>query len=108
MKFQIIVNVEVERTEGKFVSRADILEQLIEAIEGANPGDLTVGEYDSQYEVAEWDSEEYVAPKPRSERVRESMQKAAPKPKPRLTKVEQRRATATMTRYEKWKAAQGR
>ncbi len=39
-KFTLTVEVEVERTEGKFASREEMAEALIEALEQADPGEL--------------------------------------------------------------------
>lgn len=40
MDFSFIVNASVERTEGKFAAKDELEEQLVEALEGANPGSL--------------------------------------------------------------------
>lgn len=49
MKLKFTVEVEVERTQGKFASKDDIAEQIKEAIEQADPSEVTVE--DSTYEV---------------------------------------------------------
>lgn len=56
MKFTLTVEVEVERVEGKFASRDDILAELTEAVEGADPGtvDGIGADGASSYEVVEW------------------------------------------------------
>jgi hypothetical protein len=57
MKFSFTVEVEVERVQGKFASRDEILEQLQEVVEGADPGSVDgVGaDGDSEYEVVNWE-----------------------------------------------------
>jgi hypothetical protein len=57
MRFQFMVEVEVEREEGKFASREDIGGQLAEELEGANPDQLT-GENDGTYTVIDWEVSE--------------------------------------------------
>jgi hypothetical protein len=37
VRYTFLVEVEVERTEGKFASREDLAGQLLEELEGANP-----------------------------------------------------------------------
>lgn len=54
MQFTFTVSVEVNRTEGKFASRDELEEQLIEEISGADPGQLE-GENGGQYEVTNWE-----------------------------------------------------
>ena len=61
MRFDIVVGAELERSEGKFVSRDELRDQLIEALEEANPGDL-MGENDGQYMVETWEVEEQEQP----------------------------------------------
>ena len=53
MRIQIMVTVELERETGKFASKDEMAEQLIEEIEGADPGSLT-GENEGEYNVVEW------------------------------------------------------
>lgn len=53
MRFIFEVEVEVERDEGKFASRAELADQIQEALEGADPGNLE-GENGGQYTVHEW------------------------------------------------------
>jgi len=57
MKFVFTVEVEVERVQGKFAGRDEISEQLLEAVEGADPGSVDgVGvDGDSEYEVTSWE-----------------------------------------------------
>lgn len=52
MRFDITVTVEVERVSGKFVSRDDIENELIDAVEQADPSSIDVDE--SEYEVTDW------------------------------------------------------
>lgn len=60
MKFTFTVEVEVERTTGKFASRDEIAEQILEWIEGCNEGEISgVGaDCESEYEIAEWSAGE--------------------------------------------------
>jgi len=60
MHFRFTVDVELERDEGKFASRDDLSEQLVEALEGADPGTLE-GENGGQYSVMELTVEEVAA-----------------------------------------------
>ena len=57
MRLTFTVEVEVERVQGKFASRDEISEQLLEAVEGADPGSVDgVGaDGDSEYEVTSWE-----------------------------------------------------
>lgn len=64
MRFTFTVEVEVERTQGKFSTREDLGGQIIEAIESANP-DTLYGENDGEYEVTDWTVEEQPQPKRR-------------------------------------------
>lgn len=57
MEFSFIVNASVERSQGRFSTREDIEEQLIEALDSANPGSIT-GENDGEYEVTDWSVED--------------------------------------------------
>lgn len=68
MRFEITVTVEAERTEGKFAARDDLLTQIIEAIESADPGTLE-GENGGQYETVEWMVDEVPPPKRKAKRV---------------------------------------
>lgn len=54
MRFVIQVEVEVERVEGKFAGRDEILTQILEAIESADPGTYE-GDNGGQYETSSWD-----------------------------------------------------
>jgi hypothetical protein len=55
-EFRFEVVASVERTSGKFTPR-DVLEgQLLEALEGADPGQLD-GDDDAEYEVTDWNVE---------------------------------------------------
>jgi len=57
MDFTLTVNVSVERTEGKFATKDELREQIIDAIDSANPQQIE-GESGGQYEVTIWDVEE--------------------------------------------------
>lgn len=54
MRFVFQVEVEVERTEGKFATRDELAEQLMEELEGADPGDLE-GDSGGEYEVTSFE-----------------------------------------------------
>ena len=54
MQFEFTVSVEVERTQGKFASRDELEEQLAEALEGADPGQVEGGE-GGEYEITTWE-----------------------------------------------------
>jgi hypothetical protein len=53
MRFNFIVEVEVERIEGKFASRDELSDQIIGALEDADPGDLE-GDNGGQYNIISW------------------------------------------------------
>lgn len=53
MKIEVKVSVEVERTMGKFASREEIEEQILDAIEGADPGMISCDD-GGEYEVVDW------------------------------------------------------
>jgi hypothetical protein len=57
MRFTITVHVEIERESGKFAGREEMLDQIIDAIESANPDTLD-GENEGVYNVVEWSPEE--------------------------------------------------
>lgn len=69
MRFKFTVEIEVNRTTGKFPSRDDVAQELQDALDNANPGDLQVGD-DSELEVSDWSVEEQPQEKPK--RVRKS------------------------------------
>lgn len=53
-RFTVILEVEVERTEGKFASRDEIAEAIQEALSGAAEGESLSGlgaDGDSEYEI---------------------------------------------------------
>jgi len=50
--FKFLVEVTLEREQGKFVSRDDMAQELVDAIEQADPGSVDVDE--SEYTVADW------------------------------------------------------
>ena len=56
-KFSFTVEVELERSAGKFASREEMAEEIIEALESADPGYLSglgiAG--DSDYDVTNWE-----------------------------------------------------
>ena len=57
MRFTFTVEVEVSRIEGKFATRDELAEQIQEALESADPGDLE-GENGGVYAVDGWDVSE--------------------------------------------------
>lgn len=57
MQFTFTVTVEVSRTEGKFASRDELSDQLVEAIEAADPQSLE-GDNGGQYETVSWTVED--------------------------------------------------
>lgn len=56
MEFRFVVTVNIERVQGKFASRDEMEERLVEAIDGADPGSLE-GDDGGEYEVADWNVE---------------------------------------------------
>lgn len=50
--FVFTVTVAVERTDGRFVSREAIRDELVDALESADPGSLSVE--DSEYETVDF------------------------------------------------------
>jgi hypothetical protein len=57
MRFTFTVHVELTRSEGKFATREELHDQLVEALENANPGELQ-GDNDGQYVVESWEVSE--------------------------------------------------
>lgn len=55
--FEFTVTVEVERETGKFASRSEIYEKLLDAIQSADPGTVD-GDEGGEYNVTSWDVEE--------------------------------------------------
>lgn len=51
MRFEF--KVEVERVQGKFASKEEIEAQIVEALEGADPGSYD-GENGGEYQTADW------------------------------------------------------
>jgi len=62
MRFTFTVEVEVERNEGKFASRDEVGDLLIEEIESADPSFLSC-EDGGEYEVVAWEITENPQPK---------------------------------------------
>jgi hypothetical protein len=60
MRWTFTVEIEVARDEGKFASRDELGEQILDAIESADPGNLE-GENGGQYSVVEWTVAEAMA-----------------------------------------------
>lgn len=54
MKFRATVEIEVERTEGKFARRDELEEQIIEALESADPSDFS-GDNGGLYQTVSWE-----------------------------------------------------
>lgn len=57
MRFVYQVEVEVERIEGKFASRDEIGEQILDALATADPGSIE-GENGGSYESTTWEVSE--------------------------------------------------
>ena len=57
MRFVFTVTVQIEREEGKFMSRDEASDQLVEALSSADPGQVD-GENGGVYSVVEWEVEE--------------------------------------------------
>lgn len=53
MRLRLVVDAEVSFTSGKFASRAEVEDELLSALEGADPGSVSAGE--GEYEVDAWD-----------------------------------------------------
>ncbi len=62
---ELKVTVELDRTEGKFASREEVVESLTEWLENANQASIYgIGaDGESTYEVINWDVEEVERPK---------------------------------------------
>jgi hypothetical protein len=56
-RFTFEVEVEANRTEGKFATRDELAEQIQQAIEDANPNSLT-GDNGGEYSVDSWEVSE--------------------------------------------------
>jgi hypothetical protein len=54
MKYTFHVTVEVNHTQGKFATREEIADQLMEALSSADPGTLT-GDNGGEYETQTWE-----------------------------------------------------
>jgi hypothetical protein len=57
MYFKFTVEAEAERTEGKFASRDELSEQIMDELVSADPSSLT-GENGGEYEITSWEVEE--------------------------------------------------
>lgn len=57
MRFEFTILVEVEREQGKFATREEIGEQILETLEAADPGQVDgIGaDGDSVYTTITWD-----------------------------------------------------
>jgi hypothetical protein len=65
VRFTFLVEVEVERDEGKFASRDELAEQIVGELEGADPGSLE-GDEGGSYSVASFDVEEFTVERNRT------------------------------------------
>lgn len=56
MRVTITVEVELERISGKFASKSDVVDQLIDELERSQPSDVSgIGaDGDSAYEIVDW------------------------------------------------------
>lgn len=52
MKLKFTVECEARKTQGKFAAKGDVSAEILDALEGADPSSITVG--DSEYEVENW------------------------------------------------------
>lgn len=59
-KFTIQVTIELERESGKFASRDEMAEALVDAIDSSDPGSLDGlgADGESTYTITDWTSEE--------------------------------------------------
>jgi hypothetical protein len=57
MRFIFTVEVKVSRSEGKFATRDEIAEQIVEALESADPGSYE-GDNGGEYATESWDVSE--------------------------------------------------
>jgi hypothetical protein len=73
MHFTFTVEVELTRSEGKFAARDELAEQIVEALESANPYSLT-GENEGTYDIDEWDIVEQPQPPRKRRRKRTTTQ----------------------------------
>jgi len=57
VRFTFTVEVEVERTQGKFASRDEISAAVVEMLDGADEGtvDGVGADGDSEYEIVSWE-----------------------------------------------------
>lgn len=62
MNFRLVIEVEAERIEGKFAGRDELVEQLIEEVEGSQPSELQ-GDAEGIYEVTDFSVSEETIPK---------------------------------------------
>lgn len=60
MRARITVDVEIERIQGKFASKEDLVAEILDSIESANPQSISgVGaDGTSEYEITDWVVEE--------------------------------------------------
>jgi hypothetical protein len=63
-RFTFTVSVELERSEGKFIARDELADQIIAALEGADEGSWNVDE--SNYDTTDWAVDEAEPPKTRA------------------------------------------
>jgi hypothetical protein len=54
VKYTYLIEVEAERTEGKFASRDEIGELITEELESANPEQVS-GSEGGEYEISTWE-----------------------------------------------------
>lgn len=79
MRFDFLVSVEVERTEGKFASRDDIAAELAQTLEFADPSSIDgIGaDGTSSYETTDWSVEEQAQPRRLRPQQRPKLREAA-------------------------------
>jgi hypothetical protein len=60
MRITLKITADVQRVRGKFVSREEIIQEMISQVESANPYTVSgIGaDGESEYEIMEWEVEE--------------------------------------------------
>lgn len=58
MDIVVVLQVEVERDEGKFASREELEDKVLEEVTGADPSTISTDE-DATYSTTNWEAETY-------------------------------------------------
>lgn len=53
MRIKFTIDVELQKTTGKFMSKEDVAEEIREELEGTDPGTVEVDE--TEYEIIVWE-----------------------------------------------------